>query len=61
MVICYVSVYAHMYILIFFKILFIYLLERGEGKERGRETSMCGYLSESPTGDLALNPGICPD
>ena len=28
---------------------FIYLfLERGEGRERGRETSMCGCLSRAP-------------
>ena len=32
----------------FFKNLFIYLfLERGEGRERGRETSMCGCLSHT--------------
>ena len=43
---------------------FIYLfLERGEGrkKERGRETSVCGYLSCPPTGDLAHNAGMCPE
>ena len=42
---------------------FIYLfLERGEGRERGRETSMCCCLSHIPTpGDLAHNPGTCPD
>ena len=42
-----------------FFFLHIYLfLERGEGKEKERENSMCGCLS---TGDLACNPGICPD
>ena len=40
---------------------FIYLfLERGEGRERGRETSMCGCPSHAPPGDLACNPGLCP-
>ena len=29
--------------------------------ERGRETSMCGCLLHTPTGDLANNPGMCPD
>ena len=43
----------------FFKILF---LERGEGREKGRETAMCGCLSHaSLTGDLAHSPGMCPD
>ena len=41
---------------------FIYLfLERGEGKERGKETSMCGCLSHAPYWDMAYNPGMCPD
>ena len=31
-----------------------------EGKG-GRKTSMCGCLSHAPTGDLAHNPGMCPD
>ena len=32
------------------------------GRKRGRETSICGCLSwPPPTGDLAHNPGICPD
>ena len=36
--------------------------ERGREGERGRETSMCGCLSYvTPTGDLAYNPGVCPD
>ena len=30
------------------KDLFIYFLERGEGTERGRETSMCGCLAHAP-------------
>ena len=42
---------------------FIYLfLERGERRrKRGKETSMCGCLSHAPIGDLAINPGMCPD
>ena len=42
---------------------FIYLfLEIGEGKEKGRETVMCGsLLGTPPTGDLACNPSMCPD
>ena len=40
---------------------FIYLfLERGEG-EKGRETSVCVSSHVPPTGDLACNPGVCPD
>ena len=46
----------------FFKKDFTYLfLERGEGRKRGRETSMCGCLSHTPYWDLACNPGMCPD
>ena len=33
-----------------------------EGRETGKETSMCGYLSSPPpTGHLACTPGMCPD
>ena len=40
--------------------MFIYLfLERGEGRERGRETSIASHVP--PTGDLAYNPGMHPD
>ena len=43
----------------FFKSLF---LDRGEGRGKGgRETSMCGCTRTPPTGDLAHNPGMCPD
>ena len=46
----------------FFKKDFTYLfLERGEGRKRGRETSMRGCLSHTPTGHLTCNPGMCPD
>ena len=48
--------------LIFFKE-FIYLfLERGEGKEREGEKHQCVVASHAPrAGDLAYNPGMCPD
>ena len=37
------------------------VLERGEGTKKGRETSMCSCLSHAACGDLAHNPGMCPD
>ena len=43
---------------------FIYLfLERGEGKEKERERNINVWipLPTPPTGDLAGNPGMCPD
>ena len=42
---------------------FIYLfLEGGKGEiKRGRETSMCVASHTPLTGDLACNPGMCPD
>ena len=47
-------------IIIFLKILFMYFLETGEGRERGRETPACGCTSRAPTGDLAWNLGTLP-
>ena len=49
--------------LFFFKD-FIYLfLERGEGREEERERNISVWLPLicKPTGDLACNPGMCPD
>ena len=43
---------------------FIYILERGEGRkgEREEEKHQCVVAScAPPTGDLAHNPGMCPD
>ena len=39
----------------FFKL----FLERGEGREKERERNVNVWLP--PTGDLACNPGMCPD
>ena len=45
------------------RILFIYFETEGKGKrKRGRETAMCVVAFHvPPTGDLASNPGMCPD
>ena len=46
----------------FLKILFIYFLERGKEGEREGEEHQCVVASHAaPTGDLACNPGMCPD
>ena len=48
----------------FIFILFIYLfLDRGEGREKDRERNINVWLpfTHPPTGDLACNPGMCPD
>ena len=46
----------------FFKILFIYFLERGRVGEREGKKYQCVVASHAPpTGDLARNPGMCPD
>ena len=40
---------------------FIYLfLERGERRKRGRETSMCGFLSHAPYWGPGLQPRHVP-
>ena len=42
----------------------LFILDRGEGREKERETSMCGCLLSLPFPwgpDLACNPGMCPD
>ena len=54
------------FIQIFFSFLkdFIYsFVERGEGREKDRERSISVWLPLAcpPTGDLACNPGMCPD
>ena len=42
---------------------FYLFLERGEGKEKERERNINVWLplTRPPTGDLARNPGMCPD
>ena len=49
--------------LFFFFKEFIYLfLERGREGEREGENHQCAVASHAPsTGDLAHNPGMCPD
>ena len=46
----------------FFKRFFYILLDRGERKEKERERNINVWLYLMfPTGDLAHNPGMCPD
>ena len=41
---------------------FIYLfLERGREREREGEKHQCVVASHTQPGDLACNPGMCPD
>ena len=41
---------------------FYLFIERGEGREREEEKHQCVVASHvPPTGDLACNPGMCPD
>ena len=48
--------------LVFFKDLYLFL-DRGEGREKERERNINVWLPlvQPPTGDLAHNPGMCPD
>ena len=46
----------------FLDYLFIYLfLERGEGEREGKIHQCMVASFVPPTGDLACNPGMCPD
>ena len=45
---------------IFLKIFYLCIF-RQRGRERERETSMCGCLSNALSWDLAHNPGMCRD
>ena len=57
-------VFVHVFCSLFFKDFYLFIFrERGKwGRKTGRETSMCGLpLMHHPTGDLARNPGMCPD
>ena len=50
------------FVLFFFKDFIYLILERGEGWEKEREKHQCVVASYvAPTGDLAHNPGMCPD
>ena len=46
-----------------FKKIFYLFLERGEGREKEEDRNINVWLplERPPTGDLACNPGICPD
>ena len=48
--------------LFYLKYIYIYLfLERGEGREKEGEKQCVVASCLPPTGDLAHNPGMCPD
>ena len=50
---------------LFLKRFYLFIFREGKGgRKRRKETSMCGCLSSAPpphSGDLAHNPGMCPD
>ena len=47
-------------VIFIFKYVIYLFLERGEGREKERNINVWLPLA-SPTGDLACNPGMCPD
>ena len=50
------------YLNFFLKILFVYFRQSGREGEREGERHQCVVASHAPsTGDLAYNPGMCPD
>ena len=58
----YVLVCTHTIYLYFLKDFYVFLfLERGDGKEKERNINVCLPLACPLLGDLARNPGTCPD
>ena len=57
------SLHCHFCFGFFFLRLYLFIFkDRGREGESGSKTSKCGCLSHTPrTGDLACNPGMCPD
>ena len=45
----------------FFCLYILVILREWEGREKEQRESMCGCLLRTPNGDLACNPGMCPD
>ena len=45
----------------FFKNLFIFREKKGEGKREEEKHQCVAASCTPPTGDLACNPGLCPD
>ena len=63
---CWTKQYSHTtffksYSLFFFKILFNYLYTKGKGGREGEKHQCVVSFYAPPTGDLAYNPGMCPD
>ena len=54
---------AQIYVRVVFRGFSFLFSERGEGRERDRERNISMWLPLTcpPTGDLARNPGVCPD
>ena len=44
----------------FFKIFYLFILDKREGRERERDRNI-DWSYTPPTGNLAHNPGMCPD
>ena len=57
------SLFIYFNLRFFLKILFIYFLERGEGKEKERKRNINVWLLlvHPLQGNLACSPGMCPD
>ena len=49
------------YFFLFLKILFIFRARGREGEREGEEHQCVAASHTPPTGDLACNPGMCPD
>ena len=53
--------YVEFYLFIFFKDFMYLFLEKGKKGERRGEYQCVTASHVPPTGDLACNPGVCPD
>ena len=56
-----ILMYKNFSITFFFKIYFIFREREREGEREGEKHQCVVASHEPPTGDLACNPGMCPD
>ena len=59
---CFFLSFSFFFFFLFFGRFHLLIFREGEGREKEGEKHQCAVASHMPlTGDLARNPGMCPD